>query len=306
MHVPFAPVPFGAAPTIPSPVASAPASFPYSALTSSIDVSGVDFLSPGPQLTPIPIRQSTPLDFTNALEWSLPTHQSPPSSQYRLFDNQIEEIRAENDSSNLVSRIRHLEHENGQLTRKQEELLTRIIALETFCKSSATSLNRSAAIRLPQENFTNKDILRVKASVFLVGRPITYEYCQELVQNVYDNEPSLEYNIEKFKNINDLKHCCDAPHLSKSAVLEFFSIGDLAGRNCLGRTSTSSEAKKPLDQVKLKIIKDFVFQIYPERNDEVKRDVWNKCVEKINAELRYLFGTSLKKQVWLKVGLSYH
>jgi BEN domain len=208
----------------------------------------------------------------------------------------------------LLSRIRHLEYENGELTRKQEELLTRIIALETVGKSSATFLNISPASRLPQEYFTNKDILRVKASLFLVGRPLTSDYCQELVENSYDNEPSLEYNIDKFKDINDSKHCCDAPHLSKCAVLEFYSAGDLAGRNCLGRSSNSSDAKKPLDKVKLKIIKDYmyVFQVYPERNDGVKRDVWNKCMEKINAELRYLFRTSLKKQAWLNVGLSYH
>jgi len=207
---------------------------------------------------------------------------------------------------NLVSRIRKQEVQNAELKRQQCDLIKRIEALETASNCAATSINRSPARRRPHERFFNKDLLRVKASLFVVGRPLTPDYCKDPVSNLYENEPTLEFNIDTVKAVNESKRCADAPSLSKWAVLELFSLGELAGRNCTGRSSTSSEYKQPLDQIKLKFIQECVMKIYPLRSDGARGEVWNKCAEKINSELRYLFGTSLKKHAWLDVGLCFY
>jgi len=80
-------------------------------------------------------------------------------------------------------------------------------------------------------------------------------------------------------------------------VLELFNLGDLAGRNCFRRSATG-ERKLPLDKFRLKFIEQGVFEIYPQRSEFARREVWKKCVQKINAELRYLLGVSLKSHTW--------
>ena len=206
---------------------------------------------------------------------------------------------------NLLERIRKQEHENVELRMEQLELIKRIEALETAANHAETSLHSSAPSQ-PQEKFVNKELLRLKAALFLVGRTLTAEYCKDLVNNIYEHEPTLNYNVDTVRAINESKRCLDAPTLSKCAVMEFFSLGELEGRNCLGRSTTANEEKQPLDQIKLQFIQEAVFAIYPQTSDGAKRDVWAKCIEKINSQLRYLFGISLKKCTWLDVGLRFH
>jgi len=81
----------------------------------------------------------------------------------------------------------------------------------------------------------------------------------------------------------------------------------LVGRNCLGgghdnSAGESVEVKKPFDEFKMQIIKTAVLNLYPQQNDAVRRSVWMKCVEKINADVRYLFKASFKKHEWLQLG----
>ena len=72
--------------------------------------------------------------------------------------------------------------------------------------------------------------------------------CKDLVVNLYETEPTLNFTI-----------------LSKCAVLEIFSLGDLKGRKCMGRSTTTNKVKQPLDKIKLHFIQESVFKIYPQR-----------------------------------------
>jgi len=94
--------------------------------------------------------------------------------------------------------------------------------------------------------------------------------------------------------IHESKRCSDAPALWKSAVLFLTSFAELAGRYFTMRSSTGCEDELPIDKIKLKFIRENIPEVYPQRSDGATSLVWNKCVEKINSELRYLFGTSLK------------
>jgi|SRR6218665_1056940 len=117
------------------------------------------------------------------------------------------------------------ETENAELKRQQAEQMKRIKALETTSNTEAISLHRSAASRRPQERFANKELLRVKAAMFVVGRPLTADICKDLVANLYENEPTLSYTIDTLRTINESKHCSDASNLNNCAVLELFSLG---------------------------------------------------------------------------------
>ena len=126
--------------------------------------------------------------------------------------------------------------------------------------------------------------------------------------NIYDNEPSCTFNSDYIKSINDHRECRDAQSLSKWAVFETFSLQELVGRNCLGGGRDTSadgnaEMKKPFDECKMQIIKNAVFQLYPQENDAMQKAVWMKCAEKINIDVRYLFKVSLKKHEWLQFGI---
>src|SRR6218665_946203 len=273
-----------------------PNHLPHSTI-DSINISGFEFLPPLTPPLPIPQRHSTPVErceLSNPLyEWS-----SPATRQRQPFDTRFccEEV---------MRRLMTQEFEIKEFQRQQTELLKRIEALKNASIAAATSSPtcRSVASRRSQEIFSNRDLLRVKAGLFVVGRPLTSDYCKELVADLYENEPALSYDIDTLRAINDSKRCSDAPALSKYAVLELFSIGELAGRNCTGRSSTGSVDKLPLDSIKLRFIRESVLEIYPQRSEGARRDVWNKCVEKINSQLRYLFQGSLKKQPWLNIGL---
>ena len=124
--------------------------------------------------------------------------------------------------------------------------------------------------------------------------------------NIYEHGPTLSYNVDTVRAINESKRCLDAPTLSKLAVLELFSLGEFEGRNCLGRSATASEEKQPLDQIKLQFIQEADFAIYRQHSDGARCDVWAKCIEKINSQLRYLFRNSWKKYSWLDVRLRFH
>jgi len=240
-------------------------------------------------------RQSTPVgrnDLANQLyEWS-----SPAASRLQSCDTRF-------SSEELINRIMRQECEIEEFKRQQNDLLMRIEALENASIATSSVTCRSAASSRPKDIFSNGDLLRVKAALFVVGRQLTSDYCKELVSDLYENEPALNYDIDTLRAINESKRCSDAPALSKWAVLELFSLGELAGRNCTGRSSTGSVDKLPLDRIKLKFIRESVLEIYPQRSEGARRDVWNKCVEKINSQLRYLFQTSLTKHPWLNIGL---
>ena len=276
-----------------------PNHLPHSAM-DSINISGLEFLPPGTPPDTIPQRQSTPLEhnyLSNPLyDWSSP---ATCTSQHQPFDTRF-------SSNDVMRRLATQEFEIQQFKLQQSELLKRIEALENasiaFAAASPYTCSTTAS-RRPQEVVSDRDLLRVKAALFVVGRPLTSDYCKELVTDIYENEPALNYSIDTIRAINESKRCSDAPALSKWAVLELFSLGELMGRNCTGRSSTGGVDKLPLDRVKLKFIRESVLEIYPQRSEGARRDVWNKCVEKINSQLRYLFQTSLTKHPWLNIGL---
>ena len=167
---------------------------------------------------------------------------------------------------NLLDRIRKQENENIELRMQQLELIKRIEALETAANHAEASLHSSVPSQ-PQDRFINKELLRLKAALFLVGRTLTAEYCKNLVANIYEHEPTLSYNVDTVRAINESKRCLDAPTLSKCAVMELISLGELEGRNCLGRSTTANEEKQPLDPIKLQFIQEAVFAIYPQTSD---------------------------------------
>jgi len=107
------------------------------------------------------------------------------------------------------------------------------------------------------------------------------------------------------KSVNDNRQCRDAQSLSKWAVFETFN---LVGRNCLGGGRDTSaggnaEMKKPFDERKMQIVKNAVFELYPQQNYAERKAVWMKCVDKINTDVQYLFKVSLKKSEWLQLGI---
>jgi len=46
----------------------------------------------------------------------------------------------------------------------------------------------------------------------------------------------------------------------------------------------NGEMKKPFDECKMRIIRNAVFQLYPQQNDAMRKAVRMKCVEKINSD----------------------
>jgi len=162
--------------------------------------------------------------------------------------------------------------------------------------------------RPAQAPFTDKRLLRVKASSLITGRPMTPDLCTQLVLDIYDHEPPHLFDTDAIKVINDRRDCRDAPALSKWAVFELFSLDELVGQNCLGGGNSSGSAvvpKRAFDLDKMKIIKTAVFQILPMPNEQARKALWMKCVEKINTDVRYLFNMSMKKYAWLDIGLLY-
>ena len=73
------------------------------------------------------------------------------------------------------------------------------------------------------------------------------------------------------------------------------------GREQLQREYSSTQAG--LDVKKVKIIKTAVFQLYPLQNEQARKALWMRRVEKINTDVRYLFKISMKKYAWLDIGL---
>ena len=197
---------------------------------------------------------------------------------------------------------KNIQYVYAQQSREIAELKAEISKLrETATLKSA---NVPHAPSRSEEPFTDNRILRVKASLFLRGRPLTNNLCRSLVSNLYDNQPAFHFDTDTIKDINQQHGCRDAITLSKWAVLELFSLEELKGRNCLGRVySVTCEQKEPLDEAKLEQIKTAVFQLYPPQNDRLRREVWNNCIDKINDTLRYLFQSSLKKNKWFQVGI---
>ena len=154
--------------------------------------------------------------------------------------------------------------------------------------------------------------MRIKAAAFVTGRPLSSHMCKRLVLHIYDNEPPSSVHYDDVKAINERRECRDAPTLSsKWAVFELFALQELAGRNCLGGghdstgglAGTHVENKKPFDELKMDVIKNAVFNIYPHQNAALQKGTWAKCVDKINTDVRYLFKERLKKHEWLKLGL---
>lgn len=165
-----------------------------------------------------------------------------------------------------------------------------------------------SSCRQSDEIFTDKRLMRIKAAAFITGRPLSAHTCKQLVLNIHDNEPPCMFDSDHIKSINDQRECRDAQSLSKWAVFELFSLQELVGRNCLGGGRDSladgnAEIKKPFDECKMQIIKNAVFQSYPQQNDAMRKAVWMKCVDKINTDVRYLFKVSLKKPEWLQLGI---
>ncbi len=74
----------------------------------------------------------------------------------------------------------------------------------------------------------------------------------------------------------------------------------MGGGNSSGSTVVPKQA---FDVEKVKIIKTAVFQIYPLQNEQARKALWMRCVEKINTDVRYLFKISMKKYAWLDIGL---
>ena len=154
------------------------------------------------------------------------------------------------------------------------------------------------------EIFSDKKLLRVRASSLVTGRIISPHLCKKLVLDIYDNEPVMSFDVDYIRAINDRRQCRDAQSLAKWAVFELFSLEEMIGRNCLGGGSSGGTGpKQPFDEHKMKIVKEAIFALYPTATEVAKKAVWMKCVEKINTDVRYLLKTSLKKHDWLQIGL---
>ena len=170
------------------------------------------------------------------------------------------------------------------------------------------SNNKSTIVRPASEVYKDKNLLRIKASMFVNGRGLSAHVCKQHVIDIFINEPPYAVEPADIKLINDRHECRDAPSLTKWAVFELFSLNELVGRNCLGGghnrgADPSTEIKKAFDPAKMRIIKDAVFQLYPESSESAQRAVWMKCVDKVNTDVTYLFKVSLAKHDWLQVGL---
>jgi len=201
----------------------------------------------------------------------------------------------------INSTVAEMETKISKLSETVTELNERINQISKQ-KISKSSFRQSAEV------FTDKRLMRIKAAAFITGRPLSAHTCKQLVLNINDNEPPCTFNSDDIKLINDHRECRDAQSLSKWAVFEMFSLQELVGRNCLGGGRDASvdgngEMKKPFDECKMQIIKNAVFQLYPQQNDPMRKAVWMKCVEKINTDVRYLFKVSLKKPEWLQLGI---
>jgi hypothetical protein len=190
---------------------------------------------------------------------------------------------------------------------KLKEIVT---ALSTQIEQLVTPNLSKSSSRPAEEIFTDNRLMRIKAAAFLTGRPLSSHVCTQLVTNLYDNEPPISFDSDDIKAINDRRECHDAPTLSKWAVFELFSLQELVGRNCLGGghdtacgSGLNAETKKPFDELKMNTIKNAVFNLYPQQSEAMRKGLWLKCVDKINTDVRYLFKVSMKKHLWLQVGL---
>ena len=189
---------------------------------------------------------------------------------------------------------------------KLSEMVTELN--ERLDQISKQKTSRKSSFRQSEEVFTDKRLMRIRAAAFLTGRPLSVHTCKQLVRNMDENEPPCTFNIDDIRLINDERECRDAQSLSKWAVFEMFSLQELVGRNCLGggrdtAVNGKAQMKKPFDECKMEIIKNAVFQLYPQPSHAMRKAVWMKCVEKINSDVRYLFKVSLKKSEWLQLGL---
>jgi hypothetical protein len=119
-----------------------------------------------------------------------------------------------------------LRREMGEIVEKLNARIDQLIAI-----NNSKNANNPPIV---QETFTDKRLLRIKASEFLTGRTLTSHMCQQLVANLYDNEPPVTFSRDDVKSLNDRRDCRDPCSLSKWCVFEMFSLGDLVGRNCLG------------------------------------------------------------------------
>ena len=166
-----------------------------------------------------------------------------------------------------------------------ESKISKLSEMVTEHNEQLNQINRvkTSKSRQSEEMFTDNRLMRIKAAAFLTGRPLLAHMCKQLVLNMYDNEPPCVLTSDHIKAINDQRECRDAQSLSKWAVFELFSLQELVGRNCLGggRDSSADEIKKPFDEGKMQIIKNAVFQLYPQPNDIMRKAAWMKCVDKI-------------------------
>ena len=160
-------------------------SFPHYAMYPTIDVSGIEYLTSHSANAASSRLQSTPVGPNDVLL-------CPPNP-----------VREWNCCEDLLSRLEKQETENAELKRQQFDLMQRIEALENSAHNVAMYMPRAAAVDCElQEKFENKDLLRIKGSLFVVGQAITSDMCKELVLNLYENEPTLDYTVETIRTIN--------------------------------------------------------------------------------------------------------
>src|SRR6218665_2739240 len=163
----------------------------------SINISGFAFLPPGTPPDPMLQRQSTPVG-RNDLANQLYECSSPAASRLQSCDTRF-------SSEELINRIMRQECEIEELKRQQNDLLMRIEALENASIATSSVTCRSTPSSPPKNIFNNRDLLRVKAALFVVGRQLTSDYCKELVSDLYENEPALNYDIDPLRATHESK-----------------------------------------------------------------------------------------------------
>jgi len=125
----------------------------------------------------------------------------------------------------------------------------------------------------------------------------TTETTASLVDNGKKKEPILSTYITPTLKQRAVLLSSSKGNLAKNLLLEMFSPDERKGRNCSGRSNSGGSSLQPLDQDKLRTIKEIIFEQYPDVPAKLQERVWKEeCVKAIDAFLRKERWVSAKKE----------
>ena len=127
----------------------------------------------------------------------------------------------------------------------------------------------------------------------------TTETTASLMDNGEQKEPILSTYITPTLKQRAVLLNSSKGNLAKNLLLEMFSPDERKGRNCSGRSNSGGSSL--LDQDKLGVIKEIIFEQYPDVKAKLQERVWKEeCVKAIDAFLRKERWVSAKKNVNFK------